>query len=115
MRPIVRRRLSCYRGVRIESPFAQYGSRPALLVASVEAHGTALLARAPELPGALVEWFQRTLGGSKIGGRLYEIRVDCLCYCRNVFWRHPRLGDWRTAGSKPPGCARRSASSQGVG
>jgi dienelactone hydrolase len=79
-----------YRGVRIESPFAQYGSRPALLVASVhdpyaarsvrtlaqgtsgahevrwssvEAHGTALLARDPELTGALVEWFQRTLGG----------------------------------------------------
>lgn len=79
-----------YRGVRIESPFMEYGSRPALLVASVQdpyaarsvrtltrktsgahevrwssvaAHGTVLLARDPELTGALVEWFRRTLGG----------------------------------------------------
>ncbi|OFW05529.1 MAG: hypothetical protein A3I61_04380 [Acidobacteria bacterium RIFCSPLOWO2_02_FULL_68_18] len=77
-----------YRGVRIELPFAQYGPRPALLMASVHdafatrsirtlaqdassarevrwsnvpAHGTILLARDAELVRALVEWFQRTL------------------------------------------------------
>jgi len=79
-----------YRGVRIESLMTQYGARPALLVASVHdpyaarsvrtlaqdtaglrevrwsgtaAHGTILLSRDAELAGALVEWFQRTLGG----------------------------------------------------
>lgn len=78
-----------YRGVRIESALRQYGSRPALLIASsrdpyaartvreltkdppgirdgrlVEpfAHGTLLLARDPDLVHAIVEWFQRTLG-----------------------------------------------------
>lgn len=78
-----------YRGVRIEAPWTQYGARPALLLASVHdpysarsvrtlaqdtsgirevrwssvaAHGTSLLSRDPELAGALVEWFQRTLG-----------------------------------------------------
>jgi hypothetical protein len=67
----------------------QYGARPALLVASRQdyyagrsirdlaknapgpreqqwsdlgAHGTALLAREPDLVRAIVEWFQRTLG-----------------------------------------------------
>lgn len=78
-----------YRGVRIELPFAQYGARPALLMASIHdpyaarsvrvlaqdaggvrevrwssvaAHGTALLARDADLVRQLVEWFQRTLG-----------------------------------------------------
>ncbi len=78
-----------YRGVRIELPFAQYGPRPALLMASVHdpyaartvrilaqdatgtrevrwssvpAHGTSLLARDGDLVRLLVEWFQRTLG-----------------------------------------------------
>lgn len=78
-----------YRGVRIESAMRQYGGRPALLVASTHdpyaarssrelaakapgvrelrwsettAHGTPLLSRDPELAGALVEWFRRTLG-----------------------------------------------------
>jgi dienelactone hydrolase len=78
-----------YRGVRIEGAMRQYGSRPALLMASlrdpyaarsartladappgprelhwsdVPAHGTQLLARDPDLGRALVEWFQRTLG-----------------------------------------------------
>lgn len=77
-----------YRGVRIEAPMRQYGSRPALLLASLDdpyaarsvrelakeapgprdtrwaeypAHGTVLLAREPDLVRALVEWFQRTL------------------------------------------------------
>lgn len=77
-----------YRGVRIELPFAQYGARPALLMASVHdpyaarsirtlaqeasgvrevrwssipAHGTVLLARDADLAGQLVDWFQRTL------------------------------------------------------
>jgi hypothetical protein len=77
-----------YRGVRIELPFAQYGSRPALLIASVHdpyaarsirtlaqdasgtrevrwsnvpAHGSPLLARDGDLVRLLVEWFQRTL------------------------------------------------------
>jgi dienelactone hydrolase len=77
-----------YRGVRIEFPFAQYGPRPALLMASVHdpyaarsirvlaqdasgtrevrwssvpAHGTVLLARDADLGRLLVEWFQRTL------------------------------------------------------
>ena len=78
-----------YRGVRIEMAFAQYGPRPALLLASVHdpyaartvrtlaqepsglrevrwsatpAHGTILLARDADLVRSLVEWFQRTLG-----------------------------------------------------
>jgi dienelactone hydrolase len=78
-----------YRGVRIESALRQYGSRPALLIASSRdpyaartvreltkdppgvrdgrlvdtfAHGTLLLARDPNLVRAMVEWFQRTLG-----------------------------------------------------
>lgn len=78
-----------YRGVRIELPFAQYGARPALLMASVHdpyaarsvrllaqepsgarevrwssvpAHGSLLLARDSDMVGELVEWFQRTLG-----------------------------------------------------
>jgi len=78
-----------YRGVRIETPMRQYAARPALLIASLRdplaartvreltrnppglrearwaeatAHGTALLAREPDLIRALVEWFQRTLG-----------------------------------------------------
>lgn len=78
-----------YRGVRIELPFAQYGARPALLMASVHdpyaarsvrilaqepsgarevrwsnvsAHGSMLLARDGDLVRQLVEWFQRTLG-----------------------------------------------------
>jgi len=80
-----------YRGVRIDLPLAQYGPRPALLLASVHdpyaarsvrtlardgsgprevrwstvpAHGSLLLARDGELVRALVEWFQRTLGVS---------------------------------------------------
>jgi acetyl esterase/lipase len=78
-----------YRGVRIEGAMRQYGGRPALLMASLRdpyaarsarelaadppglrelrwsetpAHGTALLARDPDLVRQLVEWFQRTLG-----------------------------------------------------
>jgi dienelactone hydrolase len=78
-----------YRGVRIESAMRQYGDRPALLIAShrdpyaarsvrelakgaagpreaqwsdVSAHGTALLARDPDLGRAIVDWFRRTLG-----------------------------------------------------
>jgi dienelactone hydrolase len=78
-----------YRGVRIEAAMRQYGGRPALLMASLRdpyaarsarelaadppglrelrwsetpAHGTALLARDPDLVRQLVEWFQRTLG-----------------------------------------------------
>jgi dienelactone hydrolase len=77
-----------YRGVRIEAPMRQYGSRPALLLASLDdpyaarsvreltkeapgprdtrwaeypAHGTVLLAREPDLVRALVDWFVRTL------------------------------------------------------
>jgi dienelactone hydrolase len=75
-----------YRGVRIESAMKQYGDRPALLMASLKdpyaarsarelaasgsremqwaetpAHGTALLAREPDLVRSLVEWFRRTL------------------------------------------------------
>jgi dienelactone hydrolase len=78
-----------YRGLRVELPFAEYGTRPALLMASVHdpyaarsirvlaqessgtrevrwssvaAHGTVLLSRDGDLVRALVEWFQRTLG-----------------------------------------------------
>ena len=75
-----------YRGVRIEAAMKQYGDRPALLLASLKdpyaarsarelaatgsremqwsdtpAHGTALLAREPDLNRSLVEWFRRTL------------------------------------------------------
>jgi dienelactone hydrolase len=78
-----------YRGVRIEGAMKQYGARPALLIASLHdpyaarsarelaenapgprqlrwsdasAHGTALLARDPDLVRSLIEWFQLTLG-----------------------------------------------------
>jgi dienelactone hydrolase len=78
-----------YRGLRIEGPMRQFGARPALFIASLRdpyaarstkelsqatagqrevrwsetpAHGTALLAREPDLVRVLVEWFQRTLG-----------------------------------------------------
>ncbi|MEQ1574635.1 MAG: alpha/beta fold hydrolase [Vicinamibacterales bacterium] len=78
-----------YRGLRIEAAMRQYGSRPALLVASRQdayaarsvrdlakdapgiretewsdtaAHGMGLLTREPDLVGILVEWFRRTLG-----------------------------------------------------
>jgi acetyl esterase/lipase len=77
-----------YRGIRIEGAMRTYGGRPALLIASRRdpyaarssreladdppgireirwsdevAHGSALLARDPDLGRALVEWFQRTL------------------------------------------------------
>jgi dienelactone hydrolase len=77
-----------YRGVRIEAALRQYGSRPALLIASLKdpyaarsvrelakdppgiretrwadtaAHGSQLLQREPDLVRAVVEWFQRTL------------------------------------------------------
>jgi dienelactone hydrolase len=79
-----------YRGVRIEAAMRDFGSRPALLLASrrdpyaarsvralatggpgprdahwsdVAAHGSVLLARDPDLVRILVEWFQRTLTG----------------------------------------------------
>jgi acetyl esterase/lipase len=78
-----------YRGVRVDSLLPQYGGRPALLMASlhdpyaarsvrtlaqdtsgprevrwssIAAHGTLLLSHDQDLVGALVEWFQRTLG-----------------------------------------------------
>ena len=78
-----------YRGVRIDAPLRQYGTRPALLMASlrdpyaarsvrelaqdapgprevrwssVPGHGTLLLSRDPDLLRSLVEWFQLTLG-----------------------------------------------------
>lgn len=78
-----------YRGVRIEAPLAQYGARPALLMASVHdpyaarsvrtlqqdasgirevrwsnvvGHGDVLLSRDPDLVRSLVEWFRLTLG-----------------------------------------------------
>ncbi len=77
-----------YRGVRIEPSLAQYGARPALLMASLQdpyaarsvrtlaqdasgprqmrwsttpAHGTVLLSRDPDLVRSLIEWFQLTL------------------------------------------------------
>lgn len=77
-----------YRGVRMEGSLRQFGSRPALLLASrrdayaarsvrelakdapgpretyfgeAPAHGFALLSGEPELVRTLVEWFQRTL------------------------------------------------------
>lgn len=78
-----------YRGVRIEQPMRMYGSRPALLVASLQdpyaarsvrelaheapgprelrwssvpAHGSLLLQRDADLVRSLVEWFRLTLG-----------------------------------------------------
>lgn len=78
-----------YRGIRMEGPLRQYAERPALLVASLRdpyaarsarelateapglreiqwsetpAHGTALLAREPDLVRGLIEWLLRTLG-----------------------------------------------------
>jgi alpha-beta hydrolase superfamily lysophospholipase len=78
-----------YRGVRIDTPLRQYGSRPALLIASLHdpyaarsvrelsaeppgprevqwtetvAHGTVLLARDPDIARSLVDFFRRTLG-----------------------------------------------------
>ena len=77
-----------YRGVRIEAALLQYGSRPALLAASLHdpyaarsvrtlaqdtsgprqvrwstatAHGTVLLSRDMDLVRSLIEWFQLTL------------------------------------------------------
>jgi len=77
-----------YRGIRIEGAMKQYGGRPALLIASSHdpyaartvrelakdppgrretrfseaiAHGTALLARDPDVVRTLIEWFQATL------------------------------------------------------
>jgi acetyl esterase/lipase len=77
-----------YRGLRIEAAMKKYGGRPALLAGSTKdpyawrsirqlasvgpgsrevrlidavGHGTTLLARDPELLGALVDWFKRTL------------------------------------------------------
>lgn len=76
-----------YRGLRIEAAVRKYGNHPMLLVASDDdpyarrsaldlqktgsmrellsltsaGHGTNMLARAPELPQALVDWFRRTL------------------------------------------------------
>ncbi len=77
-----------YRGVGIEPALAQYGARPALLMASLQdpyaarsvrtlaqdasgprqmrwsttpAHGTVLLSRDPDLVRSLIEWFQLTL------------------------------------------------------
>lgn len=78
-----------YRGVRIEMPLAQYGARPALLIASVHdpyaartvrtlqqdapgvrearwsnaaGHGEVLLSRDTDLVQSLVDWFRLTLG-----------------------------------------------------
>lgn len=77
-----------YRGVRIEAAMRKYGGRPALLIASDDdayagrsvkdlqaagggtrqllmlagaGHGTHMLARDPDLPRTLVDWFRRTL------------------------------------------------------
>lgn len=77
-----------YRGLRIEAAVRKIGARPVLLVASDDdpyagrsardlqkagdglrelltvsqaGHGTAMLAREPNLLGALVDWFRRTL------------------------------------------------------
>lgn len=77
-----------YRGLRTEAAMKKYATRPALLAASrrdpyawrsirnlstigpgtrevrltdAVAHGTVLLSRDPELIGALVDWFKRTL------------------------------------------------------
>jgi dienelactone hydrolase len=78
-----------YRGVHIDAAMRQFGTRPALLLASandpyaarssrelakdaagprelrlsdVAAHGTLLLAQDPDSARALVDWFRRTLG-----------------------------------------------------
>ena len=77
-----------YRGLRIESPIRKYGSRPALFAVSDDdayavrsakelqkagggvrelmllsgaGHGSNMLSRSPDLAGALVAWFRRTL------------------------------------------------------
>jgi len=77
-----------YRGLRIAAAMREYGARPALLIAATNdpyalrtirelktlgsgtretltpadaGHGTAMLARDPDLGRALVDWFQRTL------------------------------------------------------
>lgn len=77
-----------YRGLRIEPALRSFGARPVLLVASDDdpyawrsaralqkagsgprellllqgaGHGSLMLARAPDLPRALVDWFRRTL------------------------------------------------------
>ena len=77
-----------YKGLRTEAAMKRFGARPALLAGSTKdpyaarsirqlatigpglrevrltdsvAHGTVLLARDPELIGALVDWFKRTL------------------------------------------------------
>jgi alpha-beta hydrolase superfamily lysophospholipase len=77
-----------YRGLRIAAAMREYGARPALLIAATSdpyalrtvrelktlgsgiremrtpvdaGHGTAMLARDPDLGRALVDWFQRTL------------------------------------------------------
>jgi dienelactone hydrolase len=77
-----------YRNLRTEAPMKKFGARPALLVASTKdpyawrsirtlaaigpgtrevrlsdvlAHGTVLLSKDPDLAGALVDWFRRTL------------------------------------------------------
>ncbi len=77
-----------YRGLRPEAALRKYGDRPALLVASEEdsyaansarrlakagtgerevriltdaGHGTAMIARQPDLAASLVDWFRRTL------------------------------------------------------
>jgi dienelactone hydrolase len=77
-----------YKGLRTEAAMKKYGGRPALFIGSTKdpysarsirhlitigpgtrevrlsdtvAHGTVLLSRDPELIGALVDWFKRTL------------------------------------------------------
>jgi alpha-beta hydrolase superfamily lysophospholipase len=77
-----------YRGLRIEGPIRKYGSRPALFAVSDDdayavrsakelqkagggvrelmllsgaGHGSNMLSRSPDLAGALVAWFRRTL------------------------------------------------------
>jgi dienelactone hydrolase len=77
-----------YRNLRTEAPMKKFGARPALLVSSTKdpyawrsvrtlaaigpgprevrltdvlAHGTVLLSKDPDLAGALVDWFRRTL------------------------------------------------------
>ena len=77
-----------YKGLRTDAAMKRFGARPALLAGSTKdlyaarsirqlttigpglrevrltdsvAHGTVLLARDPELIGALVDWFKRTL------------------------------------------------------
>lgn len=77
-----------YRSLRIDAAMRKYAERPALLVAATDdpyalrsvkqlatlgggpretktleaaGHGTTMLGRAPDLLGALVDWFQRTL------------------------------------------------------